>query len=228
MIGVNVGTGKILPVQLIFAGKTAAVEPQVPAGALSKVFTAHSESHWATPETTLQFVERVVCERDAICVEHGLPKTSRCLLIWDVFYTHREPSVLEYCRKNNVLVLFVPANCTGFLQLCDVALNKSWKTQIESAYTQYMVDVFSLDADVDLALLKEKTSLAALRSAAVDFSVRAIDHINSTNAIRNGAERIGLAGMWNPAWKDVFRKLDEQGFCCYFYSKKIKYCEHSI
>jgi hypothetical protein len=212
MIGVNVGTGNILPVQLLFAGKTAAVEPHVPPSALSKVFTGHSESHWATPATTKQFVERIICERDAICAEKNLPKSSRCLLIWDVFYAHREPSVLDFCRANNVLVLFVPANCTGFLQLCDVALNKPWKTQIEVAYTQYMVDVFSVEDDIDLARLKEKTSVGALRTAAVDFSVHAIDHINSTSAIRNGAKRIGLTELWSPAWKDVYHKLNEEGF----------------
>jgi hypothetical protein len=220
MIAVNMGTGAILPVQLIFQGKTAAVEPAIPLDAVGKVLTAHSETHWATLETTKQFVEMISRERDAIVAANGLSHTTRCLLVWDVFYTHREASVLELCRKKNVVVLFVNANCTGFLQVCDVSLNKPWKSEIERAYMAYLVDYFEGaeddQDDVAAAGLKAKLAIGALRNATVGFTLRAIQHIDASSAVINGVRRIGLHEIHSPEWKVIYQKLESEGlfFLC--------------
>ena len=56
-----------------------------------------------------------------------------------MFYAHCLPAVLKRLKENNILVAFVPANTPGFLQLCDVAVNKPWKSLLTNSFIQYYV-----------------------------------------------------------------------------------------
>lgn len=218
MIGVTI-TGEVLPVQLIFEGKTKKVEPDSSAYA-GKITTTHSDNHWATVDTTLEFLSTVASYRTLMLNRHGLPSYTPILLLWDVFYTHRDKAVKDFCLKNYILVVFVPANTTSFLQLCDVAVNKPWKTAISNKFGDLLLTIFC-DKDVandeatdddsvfNLEKLNDLLSVDKLRQHSLTLTNAAIDHIKATDCIVKGAAHIGLDTIYTaPAhWNAVVSRL---------------------
>ena len=216
MLGVTLD-GHVMPAQLIFEGKTARSAPatnKYPA----HISTTVSPNHWANEQTTLEFVDVVVAYKQRVIDKEGLLETTPAMLVWDVFYTHRLPSVLQRLKENNIFVVFVPANTTAHFQLCDVSINKPWKSSVVNSFVQYMADVFADssvvegDADViDMALYKLKTSAPALREKTMDFVHTAIQDIEHRDYIINGARRIGLDTIWDKAWEPVWQALEASG-----------------
>jgi hypothetical protein len=190
MIAVTL-TGEMLPVQLIFQGKTARVEPDA-SKHVGHITTTHSANHWANVDTTMEFLRQVAAYRNNVIDKEGLLATTPALLIWDVFYTHREPEVMEFCRRNNIHLLFVPANCTSFLQLCDVAVNKSWKSSLANSFVRFLADVFQNaevnpgdDAAINIEAFQRLTSVAAVRELTVESVRVAIEVIKSSGCIES-------------------------------------------
>jgi hypothetical protein len=54
------------------------------------------------------------------------------IILWDVYSSHRDRTLLDNLKKKypNLIILFVPANCTPKLQPLDVGFNSSWKSLI--------------------------------------------------------------------------------------------------
>ena len=53
------------------------------------------------------------------------------LLTLDVFKGHKTPDVKQAMKELNIIPSFVPAGCTGYVQVLDVAINKPLKHRIE-------------------------------------------------------------------------------------------------
>jgi len=56
-----------------------------------------------------------------------MKQSQKSLAIFDVFAAHRVETFLDKLEDNNILVVFVPARCTGDLQPLDVAVNDDFK-----------------------------------------------------------------------------------------------------
>ena len=69
-----------------------------------------------------------------------MPGEQKSLLIFDVFRAHRTDDVLSHLEKNNILVIFVPANCTSELQPLDLAVNGPFKRRNEEKFTNWYAD----------------------------------------------------------------------------------------
>jgi hypothetical protein len=61
----------------------------------------------------------------------------------DLHFSHKDPSVLQFCKENHTALLFVPAQCTDELQECDVILNSPFKAGMKAAFREYMHEDFN-------------------------------------------------------------------------------------
>jgi hypothetical protein len=64
---------------------------------------------------------------------------SRCLLILDNFSVHLSSLVREKLSSLNIDPLYVPSGMTGFLQPLDISVNKPFKDELKSLYTQWLM-----------------------------------------------------------------------------------------
>ena len=132
-------SGVYLPPQVLYQGTTEKCHPvyQFP----DNWDIWHSSSHWSTQDTVEWFVDKVIVpyvqtQRDSL----GLPETQKALLTFDVFAAHRVESVLSKLEENNVLVIFIPLNCTDMLQPLDISVNKPLKAEIKRCFVNWYSD----------------------------------------------------------------------------------------
>lgn len=182
MLGGTV-SGEVLKPQIIFKGLTRAVLPPTVDG----VDCVHSESHWATYDTTCAWISSVIVPHaQAAKVRLGLQPNHPALLIWDVWQHHRSAEMMSFLLQYYpwLRVVFVPANCTSYLQVADVSMNKPFKDSLKQQFSKWLMDQ-------DLGT-KNTISVTVLRPLILQWILVALDRIRSIDAVSTGVQRIGL------------------------------------
>jgi len=57
--------------------------------------------------------------KNDIIEKYKFPKDQKCLLILDVYWSHREEKFRCFAKENNVLLCYVTANYTWYIQPMD-------------------------------------------------------------------------------------------------------------
>ena len=154
-------TGRFLPMQLIYAGKTNRCHPQgieFPPG----FDVTHSHNHWSNEELVIQHIcEIVIPYVDKMKEELGLPKDQKSLLIYDVLKGHTTKRYTDFSLENDLAHVHVPANLTHKFQPLDINVNgvaKGFlKDQFQKWYTGKILKqmdngkgVYEVDVDTRL------------------------------------------------------------------------------
>jgi hypothetical protein len=133
--------GNFLPLQLIFQGKTVDCEPDPTKESIrNKFHLTHSENHWSNQETMKQFIQHIIHPYILSVIEkQNLKEEQKAILLLDCWSVHKSKEFREFIRKyyDNILLVFIPPNCTSKLQVADVALNYSFKHGIKYRYDEW-------------------------------------------------------------------------------------------
>jgi len=119
-------SGELLPLQLIFQGKTEKCLPaHTPQTRDAGFHLTQSENHWSSLQTMKDYVEAVIVP---YVKQHG-GADKRVLLVLDVWAVHKSGEFRRFLRQQhpNIHLLFVPARCTSKLQVADVVLQRPFK-----------------------------------------------------------------------------------------------------
>ena len=161
-------SGEILPMQLIYTGKTNRSLPAIkfPAGfALS-----FNEKHWNNEKETLSLIKEILCPYiGSVKEKMSLDKSQKSLLLWDAFKAQSTGTVLETLEELNIVRVMVPKNMTHLLQPLDLTTNGAMKKMEKRAFSDYFTtcitnkltknpqkDVTTIDVDLKLSTLKPK------------------------------------------------------------------------
>lgn len=177
--------GSVLRPQIIFEGKTTRVLPKVDE---PEVELTHTPNHWASFDTTTQWLATVLLPHAARQKAHlGLAPDHPCLLLWDVWHQHKSPEMIAHIAQHYpwLRLVFVPANTTDYLQIADVAMNMPFKTHIRQRFAQLMLERHE-DPD------NEPLSTMDLRTHFIAWAVEAAHHVRSIDAVCHAARSIGL------------------------------------
>ena len=184
-------TGEILPnTQLIFGGKTVRCHPNggrtaPPDG----IYYDHTSSHWQSYETYISYIKCAIIPYRLLTIQRlGLPGDQKCILIHDLHFSHKGDEVIELCKANNIIPLYIPAGCTDIMQMCDIVLNKPFKNAISTAFINYVADKFVqheasealglFTLDLALSIMKPllptfvKTAMSALSTPSMKKTIR--------------------------------------------------------
>ena len=145
--------GDLLPLLLIFQGKTVACHPSVTEEATqARVHITHSENHWSNQETMRQYISDVLVPyADRCVVQHNLPVDSHIVLVLDVWAVHKSEEFRLFLRTHHprIHLVFVPANCTSQLQVADVMLQRPFKHGIRQRFNTWAASVLKEQIDKD-------------------------------------------------------------------------------
>lgn len=137
-------SGELLPLQLVFQGKTDGCHPPTAADHLAVqqgMHLTHSANHWSNFGTTQDWIRHVVEPwRLRKVTEHNLSADAHVLLILDVWHTHISAEFRSWLEQEfpHYHLRFVPPNCTSELQVADVALNFPLKHAVKKKFNDYV------------------------------------------------------------------------------------------
>ena len=183
--------GGLLPLQIVYGPGAKSRLPKV-----SGVHTSWSHNHWASTDTTQQRLMDVLVPAALAAKRRlGLPENHAAILTWDVYAAHRSAELRAFIadRIPWLRIVYVPANCTDFLQVADVSLNTPFKRHLRQQCEDWLIDSMSRGCEAD-------TTLRTLRVQVACWAKAAIEYVNTTSAARNGVSRVGLNLVWRQDW----------------------------
>jgi hypothetical protein len=143
--------GDLLPLQLIFQGKTDACHPAgTDSSQAAHVHITHSQNHWSNQETMREYITDVivpyVLRRQQ---EHSLPADPHVVLVLDVWAVHKSEEFRRFIRTHHprIHLVYVPANCTSQLQVADVMLQRPFKHGIRQRFNAWAATVLKKQID---------------------------------------------------------------------------------
>lgn len=163
------------------------------------VFHDFSSTHWSTPAVIFDKILRIfkfyIIPK---CVERGqIPSETYWLLIMDVYSSHIDKVMLETLRRllPTLIILFVPAGCTPFAQMCDVEYNFWFKSFVSNHVRNYMQECVlqQLSTGVAAEEIVIQTDLMALK----EIFTQAISLAQSNapvEMVKRSFDKCGVAG----------------------------------
>ncbi len=188
-------SGVLLPMQAIYHGQKDGSLPSkdCPAYAAAqklgvRLLPSKSKTYWSTHETIHDLVDNIIVPYlDATKKELGLPESQFSIWKIDCWSVHKSEDFMTWMRTNHprIIVLFVPANCTGVWQPLDVGLQHVMKLSIKRACHRDMVKEVSeqLEKDPDV-VMKLDTSIGTLCNRSLGWIVAAVHDTSNRELIQ--------------------------------------------
>ena len=122
-------SGKYLPPQLLYKGTTKRCHPVVAFSCGWDIW--HSSNHWSNEDTMKRYLDTIMTPFvNEQCKKLFLSSTHQALVIIDGFRGQNTPDFLSILEKTNISCVRIPPNCTDKLQLLDISVNKSMKSEL--------------------------------------------------------------------------------------------------
>jgi hypothetical protein len=141
--------GTVLPMQVIYTGKTHRSRPSPSSPHHSDLTAAGfllqesgTTTYWSNLETMKTFVDEILAPYfERIKREKGLPATQKSLWMIDVWSVHRSKEFRTWMRVGhpNILLDYVPGGCTSVMQPCDVGIQRPFKLSVKRSYQEDIV-----------------------------------------------------------------------------------------
>lgn len=136
-------SGELLPLQLIFEGKTERSLPERTAASIASLcHLTFSDNHWSSQKTMQEYVSEIIMPYAETCIrKHRLHADAHIILVLDVWSVHKSEEFRLFLRTHHprIHLVFVPANCTSRLQVADVALQRPFKHAITRRFNEWAV-----------------------------------------------------------------------------------------
>jgi hypothetical protein len=139
--------GDLLPLQLIFQGKTSRSLPPATANSIATlVDVTQSSNHWSSQLTMQRYITQVIMKHAERMIEvHGLASDAHIVLLLDAWSVHKSVEFRQWIAAEHprIHLVYVPANCTSKLQLADVALQRPFKHGVTERFNQWAAEQVS-------------------------------------------------------------------------------------
>lgn len=114
--------------------------------------------------------------------KHELSLEAKMVLYLDCWTVHRSKEFRAWMKndQSHIILIYVPANCTGVFKPCDVLLQRLFKHSVRKSVSKSFRD-FVIDQlkngikDTEICL---PTKLGSLRDATPQYCVTAVDLLN--------------------------------------------------
>ncbi|KAG6863222.1 hypothetical protein C0993_012433, partial [Termitomyces sp. T159_Od127] len=196
LLVVSTPTGEFLPFQQVWSGKTSASLPKPTAPRMEEAveqgmhFTvANSQtsprSHFSTLKTMKEWMSEILIPyiQRVIAEDPDLDEHQKAIVFLDVYPVHKSDAFRAHVFKEypNVILIFVPGNCTGIFQPADVGLQRIVKHMLKQQTVEYMLSSHKeqLQHGITPESVKITNSIGPLRDATVAGLVHVYDFMQT-------------------------------------------------
>jgi hypothetical protein len=166
--------GDLLPLQLIFEGKTAASEPKhTEESKAAHIHLTHSPNHWSSQETMRQWIDHVLLPySERQMQQRNLRADSHIILVLDVWSVHISEEFRFFLRGEkyqHIHLVYVPPNCTSHLQVADV-MQRPFKHGIRREFNEWAAALIKEQIEQnDLAGLSPFLRMSVIKPKIVEW-----------------------------------------------------------
>jgi hypothetical protein len=166
--------GDLLPLQLIFDGKTQRSLPVASAASIAaRIDITNSDNHWSSQETMQRYIEKVIVPHtERMITLYELRSDAHMILLLDAWAVHKSAQFRTWMKQHHprIHLLYVPANCTSKLQLADVALQRPFKHGITERFNMWAAQkVAEQIRDEQLANIADLLKMSVLKPLILDW-----------------------------------------------------------
>jgi hypothetical protein len=194
MVGISM-SGEVLPFQAIYAGKTKGSLPTSKAPNYTKATeelkfrfeSSGNDTYWSTMTTMQSYVTNILVPYfESHCKRLNL---SDQLCIWqiDCWSVHQSLEFRSWMRAKYpwIRIHYVPANCTGLFQPCDVGIQRILKLAIRRSALKDIVDdtMRQLNAGIEPSKVVFERKLPIVRNRSVGWLVSGYEAINKREIV---------------------------------------------
>jgi hypothetical protein len=168
--------GGLLPLQLIFQGKTDRVLPPRTAASIAvRVDLTMSDNHWSSQLTMQRYIAEVIMPHAERSIRlHQLDADAKIILVLDAWAVHRSAEFRAFLRAKHprIHLVFVPANCTSKLQVADVALQRPFKHGISTRFNQWAAEQVAEQIEAgDITGVADQLKMGVLKPLVLQWCV---------------------------------------------------------
>ena len=187
--------GELLPMQVIYKGRTKRCQPK-----FSFPLDWHitqSPKHWSNEETMLQYINHIIIPFvEKVRDRDGLDEKQAALVILDNFKGQITNAVLSLLDENNIHTCMLPANTTDILQPMDLSVNKPAKEFIKQKFQMWYAEQIHQQlqqSDSDGELEPVDLSMQIVKEVGSKWLVEMWEYLsNNPHLIVNGFVRSGI------------------------------------
>jgi len=190
-------SGVVLPMQAIYAGKTATVLPkrtsenatawdEIEKTGAVRFDWSGNDGYWSTMRTMKIYVNDVLVPYFAAAKgQLGLPETQLCVWQIDCWSVHRSKEFRSWMAITHpdIQLEYVPGGCTGLWQACDVGIQRVFKHAIRRAARADMIAEALLELEKDdlknTSAIHLTKSLPVIRNRSVGWLNKAYNAVNN-------------------------------------------------
>jgi hypothetical protein len=199
-------SGNVLPIQIIGQGKSSRSLPSTTSPYYQEAMDigikfeySNTNTYWSTFKLMCKWVTDILVpyfvQQKAT---YNAPEKQECILQLDVWSVHRSIAFRTWLDANYnwITYLYVPANCTGIAQPCDVGIQRPFKLAIKQAQHADIVEetLHLLQSGVDPENVRLDTSIGTLRDRSVGWLVKAYNKINNPSMVKKVGIHLKLDG----------------------------------
>ena len=189
MVGISM-SGEVLPFQVVYAGKTHRSLPTSIAPGYTKATkelkfrfeSSGNESHWSTMKTMESYVTEILGPYFELHRQQLGQPNKLCISQIDCWSVHKSLEFRTWMQKYYpwIRIHYVPANCTGLFQPCDVGIQHILKLAIRRSALKDIVDhtVQQLNSGVQPSQVVFEKKLPVVRNRSVGWLVNGYEAIN--------------------------------------------------
>ena len=199
VVGISM-SGEALPFQAIYAGTTPRSLPSPNTSdylqatkELKFRFESGGNNHWSTLSTMQSYVQDILVP---YFEDHKQDHDQICIWQIDCWSVHRSAEFRHWMYNNYpwIRIHYVPANCTGLFQPCDVGIQRVLKLAIKRTALQDIINDTKeqLDSGVTPSMVTFEKRLGVVRDRSVRWLVNGYKAINNPELIKKVYPRIFL------------------------------------
>ena len=191
VVGISM-SGEALPFQAVYAGSThrslptsAAPDYHKATQVLKFQFESGGSNHWSTQSTMQSYVQHIL-----VPYFEGHRQDPKQICIWqiDCWSVHQSAEFRDWMYKTYpwIRIHYVPANCTGLFQPCDVGIQRVLKLAIRQTALQDIINdtMEQLDDGVQPSMVTFEKQLPVIRDRSVRWLVNGYEAINNPELIK--------------------------------------------
>ena len=184
-------SGELLPLQLIYQGKTSACLPRF-------VFpqdwnVTFTPNHWSNEQKTKEYIEKIILQYvSEKCKAHGKP----ALVIFDEFKGQVTDDVYNMLDSNNIQVVKVPPNCTDRLQPMDLSINKPVKDFLRDKFQKWYSEEVKKGYGQSVNVVPVDLRMSTMKPLGAGWLVGAYNYIKGKDSmVKNSFKAAGITDI---------------------------------